>query len=257
MTSNTGWNNNVIDMKKKEEVEPATVPAPEGTAVEAPKPPEEKMTHLDIFGPISRDTIKPIHSALNVNTKDEDRQRLFLTFSSNGGQIDPALFIDSLIETWPLPSVAVCGSMNASAATFLIAKRDLRLAYPNSRFMLHDSKGINDGSILEQEERLRSHKDMRQRIMDIYIDFVGLTKKEVERIVAKDSFFNAMDAMNLGTKGLIDGIILKNLGRFKFEVLMHNGVVKTIDLHKDDYIQVRDLTVETVKGTAVNEVKEA
>lgn len=247
-----GWGVDVSEVEKNPE--DTAVPVTTDTE-QKPKPPEDKMIFIDIFGSINRSLTKLIHSSVRADVKDSDRHRLFVSFSSGGGSVDECYHIDALLGSWNFPSVAVCGSTNASASTILIAKRDLRLAYPVSRFMLHDMHCCNDGSIAEIEDRLRSSKELRARIVDTYVEQIGLTKKEVERIISKDTWFSATEALNLGDKGLIDGIITKTLGQFKFEILMRNNIRKVVDLHKDDYTSVRDLTVQ-IATTPVSETEE-
>ena len=243
-----GWGGNVLDMKKEKPVEVSseeTKPA-EGVEIKEPEIPKREMLFLDIFGEIRRPMVQELVRTLRPSVEETKIKRLFISFCSNGGDVSHAYHIDNIIKSWSGSSVAICGSINASGSTLLIAKRDLRLSWSNARFMLHDIYGINDGSIAQQEEVLRTTKEERNNIIQDYMDYVGLTKKEIEKILRMDTYFNAYEALNLGTKGLIDGIIIKMLGDFKVLVEMRNGIQKTIDLHDDDFISVKDLTVATV-----------
>lgn len=239
----------------------AATPLPPEQAAEikneaaAPVPPEDKMIAIDVYGIINRDTAKSFANALNVAVKDEDRHRVLINLISPGGNVDNAIHIHGLLESWPQPSVAVSGSINASASTLLSAKCNLRLAYPNARFMLHDVSFHAEGSPAEVRERLRTNEELRAITVESYMEYCGLTKKEVERIYAKDTWLNASEAMHLGTKGLIDGIILKNLGRYKFQIMMREGIVKVVDLHKDDFIEIRSLVADKVKAMDEAEAK--
>ena len=250
MVDNLSWGLRVIDGKKKEEVvieEKVEVTPPvegEGEKKE-PEPPKREMAFFDVFGEIRRDLTKQLTGLLRPGVETDKMKRLYISFSSGGGGLVAAYYIDDLLSTYGAPSVAICGSMNASAATLLICKRNLRLAFPNARFMLHDAFSINDGTVAQQREVLRNYEEVRGNFVQDYMDYIGLTKKEAERIMVKDTYFNAHDALNMGTKGLIDGIILKQLGDFKVEIAMRGGVIKTVDLHDDDFIAVKDTTVET------------
>lgn len=237
----------LVNLKKKgEEVVKEEVAAEEVVKPEE-KPPEPKMIVLDVYGPINRETVKQTNAALGVTVKDSDRHRLITNFSSGGGQISAAFNVENIIAAWPMPSVGISGSLNASASTLMSCQRDLRLAYSSARFILHDAFAGMDGSPIQIKEQLRDFEEVRNAAIEAYMLHIGLTKKEIERIVSKDTYFNAMDALNLGTKGLIDGIIIKNLGQFKFEILMRNNVIKVVDLYNDDFIAIKDLTVATVQ----------
>lgn len=255
MSPRNGWGHQVSDdlylaVAKKT----ADTPLPAEQAAEikneaaVPVPPEDKMIEMDIYGRIGPDTVKPFIKALGVGVKDDERHRVMINLISPGGGVSSAFHIHALMDAWPADIVSISGSINCSASPLISVKANLRLAYPNARFMLHDMRGVNDGSVSEQEERLRDHKDQRQLYADVYMNHIGLTKKEFERLMTRDHWFNASEAMHLGTKGLIDGIILKNLGRYKFQIMMREGIVKVVDLHKDDFIEIRSLVADKVKA---------
>lgn len=238
---------------------PALTPetAPE-TTDKAEEPPAEevveKMIQINVTGVISSGVFADYITRLGPSVAKKDRHRVMMIMSSRGGNVTAALTALDVLAAWPEPTVVIAGSLNASAATLFIAHAPLRLALPSARFMLHDSRSVNDGTITEQEENLRVHKEERVLWMQLYQDYIGLTKKEIERIVAKDTFFNAHQALEMGTKGLIDGIILKLLDGFKYEILMRNGIRKVVDLHNDDFNQIKDLTVEAIKDQSIVEV---
>lgn len=228
---------------------------PETTEEKKPEPPKEKMIKMSITGPIRGSIFSEYLERLGPSVEDKDRDRVMLVMSSPGGSVQGSLAAIDVLDAWPQPHVIIAGGVNASAATLFIAHGGLRLALPSARFMLHDSSSINDGSVAEQEERLRVHKEERLIWMQLYQDYIGLSKKELERIIRRDTWFNAIEAMNLGTKGLIDGVVTKLLSGFKYEIIMRNGVRKVVDLHNDDYNEIRNLTVEAVKDQTIVEVK--
>lgn len=235
------------------ETVPATTDEP---AAETPPAEEvvEKMIQMNVTGVIGNGTFAEYITRLGPSVAKKDRHRVMMVMSSRGGSVSATFAALDVLAAWPEPTVVIAGSLNASAATLFIAAAPLRLAFPNARFMLHDSRSCNDGTIAEQEETLRVHKEERVIWTQLYQDYIGLTKKEIERIVVKDTFFNAHQALELGTKGLIDGIILKLLDGFKYEILMRNGIRKVVDLHNDDFNQIKDLTVEAIKDQSIVEV---
>lgn len=214
----------------------------------------EKMIQINVIGSIRSGVFSDYLNRLGPTVGNKERHRVMMAISCYGGDVSASLAALDILSVWPQPTVVIAGGLNASAATLFIAHGSLRLAFANARFMLHDSVSVNDGTITQQEERLRNHKEERNLAMQVYQDYIGLTKKEVERIVFKDTYFNALQALELGTKGLIDGIILKLLDGFKYEILMRNGIRKIVDLHNDDFNQIKDLTVEAIKDQSIVEV---
>ena len=229
------------DAETKSDV-PSTVEG-DGQPKTEPEEPKRQMIFIDLFGTINRNTPKEIISKLRPDLEFKKSHRIFMSISSPGGSLLDSQFIDSVLKSWPHDTVMVAGSRNSSGATYLLAKAPLRLAYGNARFMMHDMWSCNDGSIREVEDRLEDAKAARAEYVESYIEHIGLTKKEIEKIMQRDTYFGAIEALNLGTKGLIDGIIIKMLGDFKVEIYMRGGIRKTVDLHDDSYIDVRDLTV--------------
>ena len=105
----------LVNLKKKgEEVVKEEVAAEEVVKPEE-KPPEPKMIVLDVYGPINRETVKQTNAVLGVTVKDSERHRLITNFSSGGGQISAAFNVENIIAAWPMPSVGISGSLNASA----------------------------------------------------------------------------------------------------------------------------------------------
>lgn len=267
---NFSWSNKDIHLKKEEGKEAKK----EDKVVEKEeeKVPERKLEWIDIYNHIDRSLAKDVNIQINnfLNNRKEanpftppnipqlnnspvsDKQkepkynRLIVSLCSNGGSAYYGYLIDDLIKCYPSESIALCGGLNCSMATLLIAKRDLRLAWPNARFMIHDSWSYSEGTVYQIKEDLREYEDIRNRVLQDYMDYIGLTKKELDRILMKDTYFNGLDALNLGTKGLIDGIIIKALGDYKYIIRMRNDVQKTIDLYNDDILSIKDLTLANV-----------
>lgn len=250
-----GWGGKIIDIhRKKKDGDKAEATEEKKDGEDKPEePPKKEMLFVDVFEGIGRGLVRTTAAALRNNEVAEKAKRVFISISSGGGNVNDSLsFIDTM-KAWPQPHVYIAASFNASAAVDMIMTGDLRLAYPNARFMQHDMGAGAHGSVDEMEEKLRDSKELRQVLLNMAMEYVGLTKKEAEKILlSNDKYMNAVEAMNLGTKGLIDGIIIKALGDFKYVIRMRDNIEKTIDLYADDYNEIRDLT----KERALNPVTE-
>ena len=230
------------EAKKEEETDEVEKEVEE----EKPEVPKRKLNFVTIYGQIRRDTLNNVITSNPIGTEPDKQNRFHVSINSHGGCVTTSLNIIDWFKSQPKEAIAVCGGRNSSAATLIISAMNLRLAYPSSRFMMHDMISTADGTNADLKSRMRDVQDIRDQLIQAYVENVGLTRKEVERIIDHDNFFNATEALNLGTKGLVDGIILKHLGDFKMEIMMRDGIIKTVDLIDDDLIGIKDLAVAKV-----------
>lgn len=216
--------------------------------------PSEKMTQITIQGDINPSQYAQYHAQLSPFVNNNDRHRVLINICSLGGSIHTSFLLCDIFNAWPAEKACIAGGLNASAATFIISQCNLRLAYPHARFMFHDIAHSMKGSSSEFDETARYLKDVRTDITGLYQDHIGLTKKEADRILNGRNYYNAQHALELGTKGLIDGIIVKLLPGFRYEIIMRGGVRKVVNLACDDFNDIRNLTVDAIKNPALIEV---
>ncbi|AEV89681.1 putative ATP-dependent Clp protease subunit [Pseudomonas phage OBP] len=155
---------------------------------------------------------------------------LIFYMNSMGGQINTGLVFRDIVNSWDKKIVYISELLNASLATALPQCGDvLRLAYPTSRFMLHDSTYTYKGTRADVANQMEytSHAD---DVWDnAYMEGIGLTKKEYAKLVAFDNVMYANKFMMLGTKGGIDGMILKRLNVAQYVCNTRTGI-KMIDV---------------------------
>lgn len=223
------------------------------------KPVQKEMLMIDIFGPINNGRVSGLLNNLKPNRSLDYFQRPLIMIMSPGGCVQSMMSFCKMIDMWPEQSAVIAAGLNASAATYIIGKQKLRLCEPCARFMIHDAAADIWGDFKSAANNFKDFERMREEVVNGYSEMIGLTRKETLKIMNQDSYFNATEALNLGTKGLIDGIIVKFNGNYSFDVLFRNDVVKTVDLLNDDYdvvLGLKEAPKEEVKETEKGETKD-
>lgn len=221
----------------------------ETTKIVLPPSAEKKMYPLYLNGEIDNSTYTAFANTLSAAAATEKRDRIILNLSSVGGCSLSSLCAVDVLKAWPKEYVVIAGGMVASAATYILASGNFRLAYTHAAFLFHPAVSTMEfRNKAEATSALRHLDNCDDAYYKIYQECIGLTKKEAEKLTANENYLNAIAALNLGTRGLIDGVILKLLDGFKYEILMRGGVRKVVDLANDDFNDARNLTVEAVKN---------
>ncbi|MGL4383475.1 MAG: ATP-dependent Clp protease proteolytic subunit, partial [Bacilli bacterium] len=209
---------------------------------------KELFNEIDIYGSIDSHSLQSMMRSLNSNMEDKKRSRIKLTIVSSGGSVDHLNSMIGLLKSWSKPIVVITNGPNASCAIDLINTGDIRLCYRGSRFMVHNTSFYSMGDDKQLAKDLKHALEEQNSWKKAFMDATGLTNKEFDKLIIGENWLNTTDALNLGTKGLIDGIILRHLEGHKVEVLMRGDVVKVIDLYNDDLDKVKEhVVVEETK----------
>lgn len=134
---------------------------------------------------------------LNItNTK----KPIIILINSPGGEIYSSFGLVDSILTSKAPVYTVCVGMAASAAADLLVAGHRRFATPGSAIMVHQGwytmpeSGVTHAELLNfTAECERTHEQRTQ----FYIKRTGLSRKKIQSVLAKDSYFTAKDALAL------------------------------------------------------------
>jgi len=120
--------------------------------------------------------------------------------NSPGGVVTAGLAIyDTMQYIRPRVST-VCIGQAASMGSFLLAAGEpgLRVALPNARIMVHQPSGGARGMASDIEIQAREILRMRSRMNDLYVKFTGRTLEEIEKVMDRDTFLEADEALKFG-----------------------------------------------------------
>lgn len=134
------------------------------------------------------------------------KQSVEIALNSAGGSATDGLAIASLIRKHPY-SVSVHGTgLIASAATIILVSghKGLRSMDSTAWFMVHEDSEKITGRVSELEARVETLRRIENQWCWLFAQHTKATAKEWKKINAKEQYFNAKEALQLG---VIDYIV--------------------------------------------------
>jgi ATP-dependent Clp protease protease subunit len=128
-----------------------------------------------------------------------------IVIHSQGGHVEAGDTIHDLIR-FIAPPVRVLGTgwvASAGALIFAAARRENRLALPNTRFLLHQPLGGVGGPASDVEIEARQILAMRQRLNGIFAQATGQTPEKIARDTDRNHWMTAEEARDYGLVGAI------------------------------------------------------
>lgn len=185
--------------------------------------------------------------------------------------LSAASMISDRLTLSPEPTISIANGTHNLGGTLIQSSCALRLAYKYASFCLSNElnpprnygiPGRDNGYIRQSSPGMSDFPavynpvpiELYNDIMKVLYENIGITAKEFERKVNQQNYFTVIDALNLGTRGIIDGIITRQLDVYRYEIRMRNDVTKTIDLEKSDFSEVLNLTSASVLNPLIAEV---
>jgi ATP-dependent Clp protease protease subunit len=130
---------------------------------------------------------------------------ILLVLSSPGGHVESGDMIHDIIRFVSAP-VRILGTgwvASAGALIFCAAKRENRLALPNTRFLLHEPRGGVGGQASDVEIQAREIIRMRERLNAIFAEATGQPIERVKKDTDRDYWMQAREALDYGLVGRI------------------------------------------------------
>ncbi|QDJ97366.1 hypothetical protein D6_0207 [Aeromonas phage D6] len=151
---------------------------------------------------------------------------LIINVSSDGGNPEVTLKIQDFVTSRNRPTLVVAiGDCSSAAMGFFGIRGTTRLAYSSCRFMEHqlllNTPKMSIESICSSIDEVQSRSHLfEQRLTN----WCGLREEECKELFSpNDLYFDAIDALMFGTRGIIDGIIIRQLDDFEWIVLTRDG----------------------------------
>lgn len=175
-----------------------------------------KRRIIQINGPVGSELAMQVNRELLAMEASDSKSPIYLFINSPGGEItsgfsiyDTARFINPEIYTVVVGLAASMGSLIA-----LCAKRQNRLAFPNSKFLIHQPliSGTIRGSASEIEIHARDIIKVKEKINKIYAQETGKPLSEIINATDRDHWLDADEALDFG---LISKIVSSQQELFK------------------------------------------
>lgn len=166
---------------------------------------------------------------------------LIIWLSSPGGIPQVALMFDDKLRAKGLNVTYISYLFNGSTACTLPHLSDaIRLTYHHSVFTFHGAT-VSVCNRKGQFEMVKNYADEGiEKINTLMMETIGLTKKEFRKYDENDIIIYGYTLLDVGTHGMIDGIILKEIDVGQFLIKTRDGN-KIIDVSKHKRSDIKDL----------------
>ncbi|WAX22200.1 putative ATP-dependent Clp protease proteolytic subunit [Aeromonas phage AVP1] len=158
---------------------------------------------------------------------------MILLVRSGGGNGLPATIIADTLNAHHCKKVIIGLSMICSAAWAIFTPlQSLRLCYRTSLFMQHQaSYNIQAVSRDEANMTMGVQNHITTTMDNMFKEGFGIDDKTLQKLIAKESWISSSEALFFGDRGIVDGIIAKELRTEDYIVLTREGY-KRIDVNE-------------------------
>ena len=125
---------------------------------------------------------------------------IYLFLGSPGGGLYESLAIYDTFQLIPNEIVAICSGKVMSGGILILLGCDVRLATPNTTFMIHHGHTVMQGNVVQLKEQVDEISSLNDRMLDIIIKETKIRREQLSGWLAKDHYMNVTNAT---THGLI------------------------------------------------------
>lgn len=199
------------------------------------KSPERTFFEIEMFDNMNQETLLAYRNRISGNSRHFVPFKISL--SNKGGNISTSVNIAEMIDSYKVQTVFIIEGFCASMACILPQYSNwLRLAYPSTLMMFHGATVTLSGDEGTRRNAQLWTDDIIDQVDRVTAEAFGMEMDEVrEKLCGPDRTFFAKDVLMMGTKGGIDGIIIRALPDHKY-------IIRTRDGYKeiDSFIHNRD-----------------
>ncbi len=127
-----------------------------------------------------------------------------LHINSYGGSVFAGLAALDYIKNSKIPVHTIIDGCAASAATLMSCVGAHRQMHRNSCMLVHQLSGAMWGKFQEMEDDFENSKMLMQKIKDIYVQHTKIPKREMDKILKHDLWWEAEKCLQYG---LVDELI--------------------------------------------------
>jgi ATP-dependent Clp protease protease subunit len=158
-----------------------------------------------VTGGIDDNTASVVTAQLLFLESESPKKEISMYINSPGGYVSSGLAIYDTMQYIRCPISTVCVGQAASMGSLLLAagEKDMRIALPNARVMVHQPSGGYRGVASDIERHAEEILELKQRLNNIYVKHTGQDYDTIERKLDRDTFMTAEEALEFG---LIDQV---------------------------------------------------
>lgn len=171
------------------------------------------------------------------------RYPIVIYLNSQGGGLLAGKALVDYLNSLDVPVTFISEISVGSMGTEIPHAHDfIRLCYSHTLFTVHGSSMYYTGNPQEIESQIAWSAEIDEYWNSTTMEAAGLTKKEYTKLTAFDNNFYGYKALQIGTKGYVDGLILKDNADGTFLIQTREGK-KLIDVTKHRRSDLKDIPV--------------
>lgn len=159
-----------------------------------------------LTGPVHDDVAALICAQLLFLESENPDKDISFYINSPGGVVTSAMAMYDTMHYIKPDVSTVCVGQAASAGSLLLTAGapGKRYVLPNARIMVHQPSGGAQGMASDIEIQAREILKLREKLNNIYVHHTGRKLEEVEKVMDRDTFMSAEEALKFG---LVDHIV--------------------------------------------------
>ena len=167
-----------------------------------------KSREIECVGEISPETVYELTRQLRFLQREDPAAEITMYINSPGGEVNSGLALYDAMQAVSCPIRTVCMGSAASMGAVIFAAGDMREIFPHGRVMIHDPliRGGVGGSALQLQSVSKDLLKTREVLCTILAERTGRSQKEIYKKTAKDTWFDAQEAVKFG---LADRVVTK------------------------------------------------
>lgn len=174
---------------------------------------ESKSNKIYFYSEVSRGrnlTLNMKLEELAGDLKDRSRElqvdpgRIYLHINSYGGSVFAGFSSVDYILKSPVPVTSIIDGCAASAATIMSVTADHRQINKHAYMLIHQLSSGMWGKYQAQKDTMENNDRLMRMIIDIYEEHTKIPKKELDKILKHDLWWDAETCLKYG---LVDEII--------------------------------------------------
>ena len=167
-----------------------------------------KSREIECVGEINPETVYELTRQLRFLQREDPAAEITMYINSPGGEVNSGLALYYAMQAVSCPIRTVCMGSAASMGAVIFAAGDMREIFPHGRVMIHDPliRGGVGGSALQLQSVSKDLLKTREVLCTILAERTGRSQKEIYKKTAKDTWFDAQEAVKFG---LADRVVTK------------------------------------------------
>ncbi|PHR61429.1 MAG: ATP-dependent Clp protease proteolytic subunit [Robiginitomaculum sp.] len=153
-----------------------------------------------LTGPVEDGMASLITAQLLFLESENPKKEIYMYINSPGGHVTSGMAIYDTMQYIKSPVSTVCIGQAASMGSLLLCagEKDMRVALPNARIMVHQPSGGFRGQASDIERHAADIVALKRRLNEIYVKHTGNKYAMIEKTLDRDHFMTAEETKAFG-----------------------------------------------------------